>query len=76
MSNATLDAMDTTLVKLVFTTGEIGWGETCPLGSTYATAHARGARAALVEMGQGLIGTSAAPSPLHDRMDRLLSGHN
>ncbi len=76
MSGTSLDAVDTTLIKLVTDSGQIGWGETCPLGSTYAPAHSKGARAALDQMAPGLIGTDAAVRPAQYRMDQLLAGHN
>lgn len=69
-------ALTTTLVKLVAEDGTVGWGETCPVGPTYAEAHEKGALAALTEMAPGLIGTQALPVPLHARMDGLLYGHN
>lgn len=76
MANASVWSLDTTLVKLVTDTGLVGWGETCPVGPTYAPAHALGARAALVEMGQGLIGANPLqPVILRRRMDGLLNGH-
>ncbi|NOC91542.1 MULTISPECIES: mandelate racemase/muconate lactonizing enzyme family protein [Ruegeria] len=75
MANARVWALDTTLVKIVSDNGLIGWGETCPVGPTYAEAHAAGARAALVEMAPGLIGTEVLPLALHRRMDGLLNGH-
>jgi L-alanine-DL-glutamate epimerase-like enolase superfamily enzyme len=68
--------LPTTLVKLVADTGHVGWGETCPVGSTYAEMHVGGAQAALRAMGQGLLGSEVAPMPLHQRMDSLLTGHN
>jgi L-alanine-DL-glutamate epimerase-like enolase superfamily enzyme len=68
--------LPTTLVKLVSDTGHTGWGETCPVGTTYAEMHVGGARAALQAMGQGLIGAAVAPLPLHQRMDSLLNGHS
>jgi len=76
MSNAVVWGLDTTLVKLVTDDGIVGWGEVCPLGPTYAEAHARGARAALIEMAEGLIGADLWPVSLHQRMDALLAGHN
>ena len=76
IASSVVSALDTTLVKLVADNGLVGWGETCPVGPTYAEAHAKGARAALVEMGPGLIGTELLPLPLHRRMDALLAGHN
>lgn len=75
MANALVHALDTTLVKIVTDTGIVGWGETCPVGPTYAPAHALGARAALAEMGQGLIGAALHPVMLRRRMDGLLNGH-
>jgi len=77
MANALVTSLDTTLVKLETDCGLIGWGETCPVGSTYAPSHAGGARAALMEMGPGLIGADATqPRLIHRRMDGLLNGHN
>ena len=69
-------SLTTTLVKLVANNGLCGWGETCPVGPTYAEAHAAGALAALKEMAAGLIGAEPLPIPLHRRMDNLLHGHN
>ena len=76
MANAEVWAMDTTLVKLVADNGLIGWGETCPVGPTYAEAHAEGARAALSEMAPGIIGTEVLPLIIHRKMNGLLNGHN
>lgn len=75
MANALVHALDTTLVKVVSDTGITGWGETCPVGPTYAAHHAKGARAALEEMAPGLIGTVLHPVMLRRRMDSLLTGH-
>ncbi len=76
MANAEVWALDTTLVKLVDDSGTVGWGETCPVGPTYAEAHAGGARAALAEMANGLIGADLWPVSLHRNMNSLLNGHN
>ncbi|MCF6431464.1 mandelate racemase/muconate lactonizing enzyme family protein [Leisingera sp. MMG026] len=76
MANAAVWSLDTTLVKLVADNGLEGWGETCPVGPTYAESHAGGARAALAAMAEGLIGAEIAPVTLHRRMDGLLNGHN
>lgn len=75
MSSGTVWSLDTTLVRIVAEDGTEGWGETCPVGSTYAEAHAAGARAALIEMAPGLIGSELWPLALHRRMDGLLNGH-
>ena len=76
MASSAVWELDTTLVKLFSDTGHVGCGETCPVGPTYAEAHAGGARAALKVLAEGLIGTEAVPGILHRQMDRLLNGHN
>ena len=76
MANAEVWALDTTLVRIVTDTGATGWGETCPVGPTYAEAHASGARAALIEMAPGLIGTEVLPLAVQRKMASLLNGHN
>ncbi|MBB3811074.1 enolase C-terminal domain-like protein [Pseudochelatococcus contaminans] len=76
MSSGTVYSLDTTLVRLVAEDGTEGWGETCPVGPTYAEAHATGARAALIEMAPGLVGADLWPVALHRRMDSLLNGHH
>ena len=76
MANAEVWALDTTLVRIVTDTGATGWGETCPVGPTYAEAHASGARAALIEMAPGLIGTEVLPLAVQRKMAGLLNGHN
>ena len=76
MSNAQVWSLDTTLVKLVADNGLVGWGETCPVGPTYQPHHSKGARAALSEMAQGLIGANPlTPVQLRRKMDGLLNGH-
>ena len=71
-----VSSLMTTLVKLVGSDGTVGWGETCPVGPTYAEAHADGALAALTLMAPGLVGAEPLPLPLHRRMDWMLHGHN
>mgnify|MGYP003324636013 FL=1 len=39
-------SLDSTIVMVVCDDGTVGYGETCPLGSTYQPQHALGARAA------------------------------
>lgn len=75
IGHAEIRTLSTTLVKLVADNGLVGWGETCPLGSTYAESHAAGAVAALSEMAPGLSGAEVLPVPLHRRIDGLLNGH-
>ena len=76
MAKADVYSLTTTLVKLVADNGLFGWGETCPVGPTYAESHSAGALAALSAMAPGLIGADVLPMPLHDRMEGLLNGHN
>jgi L-alanine-DL-glutamate epimerase-like enolase superfamily enzyme len=76
ISSSEVSSLTTTLVKLVADNRQVGWGETCPVGPTYAEAHSGGALAALEEMAPGLIGRDVQPVPLHKRMDGLLQGHN
>lgn len=76
MASGEVWSLDTTLVKLVSDTGHVGWGETCPIGPTYAEAHVGGARAALAEMAKGLIGADIWPVSLNRAMAGLLNGHN
>lgn len=76
LAHSEVRSLSTTLVKLVADNGLVGWGETCPIGPTYAEAHAAGAVAALSEMATGLSGAEVRPVPLHRRMDGLLNGHN
>ena len=76
MAKALVDSLDTTLVKVVTDTGLTGWGETCPVGPTYAPSHAGGARAALCEIAPGLLGASAiTPLSIRRTMDSQLNGH-
>lgn len=76
MGHAELWSLSTILVKVVADNGLYGWGETCPLGSTYAESYPAGAISALKHMAEGLIGTEALPIPLHLKMDTLLNGHH
>ncbi len=76
MARAEIRALRTVLVKIVTDGGLVGWGETCPLGPTYAAAHSGGAVAAIAEMAPGLVGTEVLPLTLQRKMDGLLNGHN
>ena len=76
MSGVEVRLLKTTLVKIVADNGLAGWGETCPVGPTYAEAHAGGALAALTEMAPGMIGAEIMPLTVRRRMNALLYGHN
>ena len=75
-SQTTVGALDSTLVEVVTDDGRSGWGETCPLGPVYQPHHALGARAALAQLGPGLLGLDlSSPRAVARRMDQLLAGH-
>ena len=77
MANANVWSLATTLVKITMDNEVFGWGETCPVGPTYAESHALGARAALELMAPGLIGLEVTGTrQLHRDMGALLNGHN
>lgn len=76
MSSGPLYALDTTLVRIETAAGQVGWGETCPLGPTYAPAHAEGARAALSVLGPAVVGKDISrPRVVRRAMDEALNGH-
>lgn len=77
MSTMTIDALDTSIIKIVTDTGLIGWGEVTPLGPVYQPQHAKGARAAIAEMAPSLIGQNCLmPRVLLRKMDDILHSHN
>jgi L-alanine-DL-glutamate epimerase-like enolase superfamily enzyme len=71
-----LDALESTIVRVVTADGLAGHGEVCPLGTRYLPAFAEGARAALREIGPALIGVDAANlAAVGTAMDGALLGH-
>ncbi|MCK7615374.1 mandelate racemase/muconate lactonizing enzyme family protein [Roseibium sediminicola] len=76
MANAEVWSLQTTLVKLTSDMGRTGWGETCPVGPTYAEAHAAGAQAALQQIAPALIGKPVQPLTVNRVMHGQLNGHN
>jgi L-alanine-DL-glutamate epimerase-like enolase superfamily enzyme len=70
------ESQTSTLVRVTTVDGVEGWGETCPLGTTYLPAFAGGARAALDELAPALIGVDACNlAAVNAAMDRALLGH-
>ena len=66
-----------TIVKLETDDGLAGYGETCPLGSTYLPAHAAGARAAIAEVAPALIGVDPRNlNAVWEALDGALAGHD
>ncbi len=76
MAKADIWSVTTVLVALKGNNGLVGWGETCPLGATYAPAHTEGTISALKLMAPHLIGEDVLPQPLYAAMDNVLNGHN
>jgi len=76
MANAEVWSLETTLVRIGADTGLYGWGETCPVGPTYAEAHARGAQVALERVSPALIGAEISPLTINRTMHNQLNGHN
>ena len=68
--------LPSTVVRITTRDGAQGFGEVCPLGSTYLPAFGEGARAALREIAPALIGADATNlAGIHRRMDARLRGH-
>ncbi len=68
--------LSSTIVRVTTADGTSGFGEVCPLGTTYLPAHPEGARAALRELAPVAIGADVTnPADLHRRLDAALSGH-
>ncbi len=69
-------SLPSTVVRVETESGVVGWGETCPLGSTYLPASAAGARAALGELAPALLGVDATNlGAVNAAMDGALRGH-
>jgi L-alanine-DL-glutamate epimerase-like enolase superfamily enzyme len=70
-------SLPSTLVRVTSDAGVDGWGEVCPLGTTYLPAHAGGARAALQLMATELIGVDPTNlAAVNDAMDAALMGYS
>jgi L-alanine-DL-glutamate epimerase-like enolase superfamily enzyme len=75
-SGRVVNVLPSTVVRITTRGGIQGYGETCPLGSTYLPGFAGGARAALRELAPALIGTDAANlAAVNALMDATLRGH-
>ena len=67
---------DSTVVAVETDEGITGYGECCPLGSTYLPSNARGVRSGLKEIGLALIGCDPTQlGQVNQRMDSALRGH-
>lgn len=77
MASTSVEALDSTVVRVATDDGLVGWGETCPVGPVYQPHHALGARAALEEIAPGLIGADPLAIEIaRTRMDERLAGHD
>ena len=73
--NRTYESLDDTIVRLETDAGIVGWGEVCPIASTYQPEHALGVRAAIEEMAPGLIGEDPTQTDrINATMNRWLMG--
>lgn len=73
--NKTYESLDDTIVRLETDSGLIGWGEVCPIASTYQPEHALGVRAAIEEMAPGLIDADPTQTAcVNATMDKWLMG--
>jgi len=73
--NKTYESLDDTIVRLETDTGLVGWGEVCPIASTYQPEHALGIRAAIEEMAPGLIGEDPTQTDrINATMNKWLMG--
>lgn len=73
--NRTYESLDDTIVRLETDAGLVGWGEVCPIASTYQPEHALGVRAAIEEMAPGLIGEDPTQTDrINATMNRWLMG--
>lgn len=72
-----ITSLPSTLVRVSSDNGTDGWGEVCPLGSSYLPAHAGGARAALQLLAPALIGLDPRNlAEINDAMDAALMGYS
>jgi len=72
----TIGALASTIVRVSTDDGLQGWGEVCPLGTTYLAAHAEGARAALGLLAPSVLGLDPTNlGAVNDAMDAALMGH-
>ena len=71
-----ISSLPSTLVRITADNGLQGWGEVCPLGTTYLPAHAEGSRAALALLAPAVVGVDPTNhAAVNDSMDAALSGH-
>jgi cis-L-3-hydroxyproline dehydratase len=72
-----IGSLPSSLVCITAENGLQGWGEVCPLGTTYLPAHAEGARAALSLLAPAVVGVDPTNlAAVNEAMDAALQGHS
>jgi L-alanine-DL-glutamate epimerase-like enolase superfamily enzyme len=75
-SGRVVNVLPSTVARIRTRGGIDGFGETCPLGSTYLPGFGEGARTALRKLAPALIGSDATNlAAVNERMDATLRGH-
>ncbi len=75
-SGRIVNRLSSTVARISTRGGTTGFGEVCPLGSTYLPAFGEGARTALRELAPALLGADVTNmAEVHRRMNRVLRGH-
>ena len=76
-SGRVVNRLPSTVVRITTRDGVEGFGEVCPLGTTYLPAFAEGARVAIRELAPALIGADPTNlADVHRRLDDALRGHD
>ena len=71
-----IDSLASIIVRVTTDTGVEGFGEVCPLGTTYLASHAGGALAALALLAPAVVGLDPTNlASINDAMDAALMGH-
>ena len=76
-SGRVVNRLPSTVVRITTRDGVQGFGEVCPLGTTYLPAFGEGARVAIRELAPALIGADPTNlADVHRRLDGALRGHD
>jgi L-alanine-DL-glutamate epimerase-like enolase superfamily enzyme len=76
-SGRVVNRLPSTVVRITTRDGVQGFGEVCPLGTTYLPAFGEGARIAIRELAPALIGADPTNlADVHRRLDGALRGHD
>jgi len=76
-SGRVVNRLPSTVVRITTRDGVEGFGEVCPLGTTYLPAFGEGARVAIRELAPALMGADPTNlADVHRRLDGALRGHD